>query len=183
MKLKGFLIIQWQNVVYIIITLHMLLLGPKDFREDNLELEQNTIILQSSVYHYTEELLQIKLTINEWWHVSQCQHMTLWHTTNTWKVNTSFRLKVNFQNRQKGETIVIFSTARLLNKKAMSYITRMMFVLVFELKDQLWWSKNGQNPLNWHKSFYWRPLTPTLPLNHCIIQLPPSLIYHKLHSI
>ena len=44
----------------------MLLLGPKDFRENNLELEQNTIILQSSVYHYTEELLQIKLTINEW---------------------------------------------------------------------------------------------------------------------
>lgn len=164
MKLKGFLIIQRQNVVYIIITLHMLLLGPKDFRENNLELVQNTIILQSSAYHYTEGLLQIKLTINEWRHVSQCQHMILWHTTNTWKANTSFRLKVNFQNRQKGETIVIFLTARLLNKKAMSHITR-MFVLVFELNGQLW-SKNGQNPLNWHKSFYWRPLTLTLPANH-----------------
>ena len=73
----------------------------KFVRTPILKKTANGCSLQSSAYYYIEGLvtfygngIQIKRTSNQCWHVTRYQHVTQWHTSNTWKVSTSLKWKV-----------------------------------------------------------------------------------------
>ena len=139
---KRRLFVQWEKILPIkcshSVSIKFLLFVPKHFRENYLE--QN-VILQSSlnwgVSHVLQNEIKIKLTGNQWWHVTQCQYVTNWHTINTWKASTYVRSKVCFENGRK--------IAQFHNRKAIWNVMRMwclheninkVWTLLFEFKRQ-----------------------------------------------